>query len=486
MSDDILAKTPALLLHERFEIVQPLGHGGQGQTSLAIDRQSGATVVVKELGVERVESWKAVELFEREAKTLAQLHHAAIPAYVDAFVVEGQGGARFFLVQEFVEGQDLGALLAANQLFDEAQVRVFLAEMLAILDYLHAHSPPVIHRDIKPSNIVRRPSGEYVLIDFGAVQTMNANTIGGSTIVGTSGYMPHEQLMGRAAPGTDIYALAATAVHLLSGKHPGELPERQMRIDFSGVTNVSKQLERVLQGMLEPDVDARYASVARVLHDLLHGPSKAIDPGQALVVIENDQANIDARNEAGFAMVEQFRSGRAFARPSYSRITVERSDQKLLIRFPRQFFIREIQADPDLKTPFTMCTLGLLMFAPFFLIRGAPLSVFMLMGGIALFLMGLRALRGAVAMFRMREFVLHADAENTCIEHDGLFGKRSIRLATTQFSGVDMVKDGQVYIYRVHFGLGKRRHLKFSMNHTHAEKLWLASELRQFMGDARS
>lgn len=256
------------LLAGRYRVERVLGKGAHGTTYLATTAD-GRQVALKELAVARVESWKAVELFEREGQALRALSHPAIPAYEEAFHVDdGWGGERFFLAQSYVEGRDLGSEVERGRRWTEGQVKALVAELLEVLAYMQALSPPMIHRDIKPSNLMERPDKSLALIDFGAVQTLAAEDTGGSTIVGTTGYMPVEQLMGRAVPATDLYAVGATAVHLLSGRHPAELPVRRMTLDFRGAVNVSESFARFLDGMLAPDVEDRYRTAREALEAL--------------------------------------------------------------------------------------------------------------------------------------------------------------------------------------------------------------------------
>src|SRR5690554_1545867 len=130
----------------RYELLEPLGSGGQGATYIARDLERAEQVVVKELRLDRIVHWKAAELFEREGRTLQGLDHPAIPAYVDAFEITSDEGSptRYFLVQAWVEGENFEQLLANSLHFDEAQGRAFLLEMLEILAYLHAQEPSVI------------------------------------------------------------------------------------------------------------------------------------------------------------------------------------------------------------------------------------------------------------------------------------------------------------------------------------------------------
>lgn len=265
-------------LNDRYVLRKELGRGGQGITYLADDLETGNEVVVKELLLPRAINWKSIELFQREGTSLKSLSHDGIPSYIDAFHNEAED--RFFLIQEFVDGANFDQLLADSIQCSEDDARAFLSEMLEILEYIHDQKPPVIHRDIKPSNIIRRRSdGRLVLIDFGAAQASHIDDDGGSTVIGTTGYMPVEQLSGRAVPATDLYALGATTVHLLSRRHPADLPVEHLTLQFQEYVNISMDLSLYLQKLLEPHVEDRFSSTNGARQALTHLASREFTPG---------------------------------------------------------------------------------------------------------------------------------------------------------------------------------------------------------------
>jgi len=257
---------------ERYRLQQPLGEGGQGRTYRATDSETGRAVAVKviQLGAG---GWKPFDLFERECQALRSLSHPAIPRYLDTFALEEEG--RYFLVMELVEGTTLRRMLLDKQRLTEAQLYNFLHQALGILDYLHGCHPPVIHRDIKPANLILRDDGALVLVDFGGVR-LALRPEGGSTVVGTFGYMAPEQLHGEATPATDIYGLGATLAALASGMEADKLPRQGLRADLAAVISPSP-LRDLLQRMLEPDPTRRPASTAAVRALLGAGPAPAGD-----------------------------------------------------------------------------------------------------------------------------------------------------------------------------------------------------------------
>ncbi|QDG51171.1 serine/threonine protein kinase [Persicimonas caeni] len=256
----------------RYELLDDLG-GGQTATHLARDRDTGDEVIVKMLDVRQSDEWKAVELFEREAELLAALDHPAIPKLLDAFVEQDEAGhrARLFLVQEYVEGTDLARAVEEGFRVDEERAKQIARELLEVSSYLHAQDPPVIHRDIKPANIIRGTSDDgserLHLVDFGAVGRF-VSAKGGSTVIGTAGYVPTEQLAGRATPASDLYALGATLVYLLSRRPPSELPVERMRLAFRKVTNVSEEFAEFLDRLLAPAPEDRPKDATQALAEL--------------------------------------------------------------------------------------------------------------------------------------------------------------------------------------------------------------------------
>ncbi len=255
----------------RYAVIRVLGEGSQAATLEAVDKKEGRLVAIKRFRVRGAKSWKEVELAEREARVLASIAHPSLPRYVEHF----EEGGELFLVQEKIEGENLLSLRKRGARTTEAEATRFLFDAAAALDYLHGLNPPVIHRDIKPSNVMRRPDGSYALIDFGSVRD-RMKPEGGSTVVGTFGYMAPEQFQGRAMPASDVYAAGATALSMLTGREPEDLPHKGLAIDVKAAlgSGVSPAMVSVLSAMLEPDPDKRAARIGPLLSKL-RAPSPA-------------------------------------------------------------------------------------------------------------------------------------------------------------------------------------------------------------------
>ncbi|MDJ0542193.1 MAG: serine/threonine-protein kinase, partial [Microcystis sp. M53603_WE2] len=229
-----------LILGGRYLPERLLGQGGFGAAFLALDRYSPkkAKCVLKQfqpsgnLSPQALE--KAKNLFFQEAHVLEDLgrEHPQIPDLYAFFPLTvknqltGKEEQFFYLAQEYIDGKNLEEILQQQQKpFQESEVKNILKELLLILKFIHENGS--IHRDIKPSNIMRSQNGRLYLLDFGAVKqaTNNPNnTQEKSTTIYSAGFAPPEQQLGnQVSAATDLYALAATCVILLTNRDPDDL-----------------------------------------------------------------------------------------------------------------------------------------------------------------------------------------------------------------------------------------------------------------------
>ena len=269
------------LLHERYQVEQSLGKKAGRQTLLARDLQTQALVVVKLLTFNHDFEWDELKLFEREAETLKSLNHPAIPRYLDYFELESPKNKGVALVQSYINAQSLEQQLKAGRLFSEADVHQLGRSLLEILIYLHSQQPPVVHRDIKPSNILLgdrsgNTVGQVYLVDFGSVQTLVAHEGSTMTVVGTYGYMPPEQFGGRATPASDLYSLGATLICLATGRHPADLPQTNLQIQFKSSAALDESVADWLEWLTEPALDRRSPSAQEALQVLQNGRSRSL------------------------------------------------------------------------------------------------------------------------------------------------------------------------------------------------------------------
>jgi len=270
--------TIGTVLQNRYRIIQILGQGGFGRTYLAEDqRRFNELCAIKELISTATEAnalAKAQELFHREAAILYQIEHPQVPKFRERF----EQDQRLFLVEDYVAGKTYRELLAdrqaVNQTFTEAEVLQLMRSLLPVLE--HIHSRGIIHRDISLENIILRDSdAKPVLIDFGVVKELatklrSPDNTAPVTTVGKLGYSPSEQMQtGRAYPSSDLYALAVTAIVLLTGKEPSELfDQNQLTWNWQRWIRVNPRFAMVLNRMLNHIPSDRFQSAADVIQAL--------------------------------------------------------------------------------------------------------------------------------------------------------------------------------------------------------------------------
>ncbi|MFM6402746.1 protein kinase domain-containing protein, partial [Planktothrix sp.] len=282
-------------LRDRYKATHFLGEGGFGRTYRGEDLDRlNAPCVIKQLAAKVQGTWalkKAIELFQQEAQRIQALgeNNPHIPTLYAYFEVEEQ----LYLVQEYIEGQNLLQELQSQGLWNEKQIKHLLLELLPVLQDIH--SKQVIHRDIKPENIIRRSrSGgkrEFVLIDFGISKQLSATakvTTQIGTRLGSFGYAPFEQIQaGEAYPASDLFSLGATCFQLLTGVSPHELWLKQ---GYSWIEKwqsylkqplKDSQLKQVLNQCLKEEWQDRYLSAEVALKAL---NQKTVPPAQSTVV----------------------------------------------------------------------------------------------------------------------------------------------------------------------------------------------------------
>ena len=254
------------VIYERYQLRERFGSNIGRQTWLAQDLASETSelVIVKLLTFGGNIQWDDVRLFEREAQILQQLNHEQIPKYKNYFSIDDRT-LWFGLVEEYISGNSLKQLLEQGTRFGEAEVIKIAQEVLQTLVYLHSFNPPILHRDIKPSNLLMGDDNKIYLVDFGAVQDSFAAEGTTFTVVGTYGYAPLEQFGGKTVPASDLYALGASLIHLLTRTAPSNLPNKDLKIQFRDRVTVSPQLANWLDKMIAPAVERRFKTAIQAL-----------------------------------------------------------------------------------------------------------------------------------------------------------------------------------------------------------------------------
>jgi serine/threonine protein kinase len=258
-----------LKLRDRYHAIKLIGQGGFGKTYLAIDedKPSKPPCVIKQFMPPDPQSLKKAEqLFEQEAAYLETLgQHPQIPELLAHF----QEGDRLYLVQEYINGDDLAKELQQLGVFTETKIIELLTGLLPVIKFLHDRQ--LIHRDIKPANIIRtREGNSLVLVDFGAVKSLTNSS---ATIIGSPEFMAPEQAIGKALPASDLYNLGVTCIHLLTQISPFDLRDPlndcwawRSALPFGNI--VSDRLAQILDKLIQNAVNKRYQTAQSVLNDL--------------------------------------------------------------------------------------------------------------------------------------------------------------------------------------------------------------------------
>lgn len=295
------------LLHGRYRIVDILGQGGMGSVYRAIDENLGVEVAVKE-NLFTTEEY--ARQFRLEAVILANLRHPNLPRVTDHFVVGDQGQ---YLVQDYIEGEDLRQRMERQGTISEEEVILIGAAICDALTYLHTRKPPVLHRDIKPGNIKITPDGHVYLVDFGlakVVQGSQATTTGARAM--TPGYSPPEQYgTARTDPRSDVYSLGATLYAALTGVIPEDGLARVMdNVNLTSIrkrnSNVSRRLATTIEKAMEPYPDDRFQSANEFKQSLLKSSARTQQlTGQLSVSpAPSSGQNASIANAAGMSNVD--------------------------------------------------------------------------------------------------------------------------------------------------------------------------------------
>ncbi|WP_013325123.1 serine/threonine-protein kinase [Gloeothece verrucosa] len=264
-----------LLLNDRYHAIKLIGQGGFGRTFLAADnaKPSQPRCVIKQFYPdEQTNARAAMQLFEQEAQRLKQLgEHPQIPDFYDHL----EQDKHQYIIQEFIDGQNLSQELATNGTFNQTQIKTLLKDLLPVLKFIHAGQ--IIHRDIKPDNIIRSRQQELLyLVDFGAAKYATATALAQTgTVIGSAEFIAPEQLRGKATFASDIYSLGVTCIYLLTQVSPFNLFDITENVwvwkDYLVDNLVSDDLGQILDKMINNSLKERYHSVDEIMTDLKIG-----------------------------------------------------------------------------------------------------------------------------------------------------------------------------------------------------------------------
>jgi tRNA A-37 threonylcarbamoyl transferase component Bud32/tetratricopeptide (TPR) repeat protein len=257
------APKPARLdaMTRRYEVKGELGRGGMAVVYRATDTVLGREVALKFLAQELGARVVMREMFQREARSVAQLNHPNIVTIHDSGVVDG----RMFMAMELIEGRSIDAIIDAEGRIAVLEALRVTRQVLEALEY--AHGRQIIHGDIKPSNMMRSTAGHVKLMDFGLAKALTSDHQS-PVIAGTPAYMPPEQLVGVGVDSrSDLFAVGATLYEMLTGQLPFQGIDRKAKPQaLREITpNVPEMIEKMVLQALDPEPARRFQSATDFL-----------------------------------------------------------------------------------------------------------------------------------------------------------------------------------------------------------------------------
>jgi serine/threonine protein kinase len=285
---------------DRYVIERLLGRGGFGAVYLVRDRRDKQRLFALKEVIEP--SRRDHERFIFEAEVLKRLNHRALPHVYQVFAYEKL--KRVYMLMDYIEGQDLEALLheQPGRRFSLPLVLALMTPIVDALIYLHGQNPPIVHRDIKPANIIMQTkSGEAVLVDFGLAKEYVADNTTNVIRHGSPGYAAPEQYGSGTNLRTDIYGLGATLYTLLTGTVPSDAITRvtgSKRIDpltpaHLVAPDVPWTVSMVIEQAMSISSEDRFATVEEFWQELTNPAPKQqaqTPPPQSLNIADDELA----------------------------------------------------------------------------------------------------------------------------------------------------------------------------------------------------
>ena len=243
----------------KYKILSKLGKGAMGMVYKGYDPGIKRYVAIKTVVSEffdrndSAEMQSVIARFKKEAQSAGRLNHPNIVSVYEY----GESNGIFYIVMEFVQGQELKKYFTENRSFSKISSIVKL--MAQLLDALnHSHKNGIIHRDVKPGNIILTPNGNIKLTDFGVARIETSDLTQVGTIIGTPAYLSPEMIKGQPVDArTDLFSAGVVFYQLLTGKKPFE---------GSTITNTMHQIlnnEHIPPSSLNPSVPKEFDTIIR-------------------------------------------------------------------------------------------------------------------------------------------------------------------------------------------------------------------------------
>lgn len=291
----------------QFRVLRLLGKGAMGEVFEGVDDQLGRRVALKILGAKHRESNEFKTRFMREGRSLAAMNH---PNIVQVYAI-GEHERRPFLAMEFLDGEDLGAMLKRSGPLHPGDAAEVIRQ--SAVGLAEAQRAGVVHRDVKPSNLVVTNSGVVKVTDFGLAKALQEDLSITATgvFVGTPDYLAPEQAMGDEVDArADVYALGCSLFHMCSGHPPfrkggqddhytavvrrhlkAERP--QLKLEIAGFDEELSDLCRRMMSR-RPDVRPSFDELIHKLGDISRRMGGRVPPRHQDVELIKSSGHVDA------------------------------------------------------------------------------------------------------------------------------------------------------------------------------------------------
>lgn len=253
---------------DTYTISKLLVQGRFGATYKALRSRDGVEVIAKTIVRDQALLYDVREVFDRLVERLRRLDHEGVAGYLDGATISFEN--TLVLFQEYAKGRTLKACVEEDGPMTHAKALPWFMRVLAILEYVHAQSPPIIHGDLDWGNIFVDDETQHVqLVDFATARQaiLEPSELSAGMVTGALDFAPMEQLLGQIFLATDLYALAMTYLATTTGLEPRDFAQQGLRVDVDKVVprGTPEAFVTLLKQMTDPDAQKRLDNAAIVL-----------------------------------------------------------------------------------------------------------------------------------------------------------------------------------------------------------------------------
>lgn len=252
-----------------YQLLKPLGDGNHlFNTYLAW--RSGYSLALKTLDPFWLDNSWIIEQFQQRIQQLSGLFHPGLPKVLEGANYQGYP----VLVTEMIYGPTLRQWVSQQGVLNQSQAIAWMIQLCETLEYLHQQNPPIVHQNIKPSTLIRpmvpHTTHEIMLVNLGQMTLVTADT---GTFTTAFGYTAPEQQAGHPIPASDLFAVGAVLVYLLTGQEPDSFyrwgnEEQEFRLFADDIEGLTPEVKAIIDCLTHPEPAARYPSAWALAENL--------------------------------------------------------------------------------------------------------------------------------------------------------------------------------------------------------------------------